>query len=213
MSDDDDERARNYADSCFIRERLQALDEATKRDAKATEDAYHRIILDLLRSHTPGPLTLRLMAGEQERAWWPKVYKKQRRRDRARARLLAIDHLTDFLADKFQRQGKANAGTLAERATAKNFGISVGGLRQRRYRYRKIAGLYDTFSKKVSITLAARAGAYTDSHSTADVSLHQCPPSSRRRPSARGCLTCRATFGFAICGSAASQTTGRSCSA
>ena len=64
MSTDDDDRARDAADSCFIGERLRALDKATKYDAKATEDAYRRIILDLLRSRTPGPHTLQQVAGE-----------------------------------------------------------------------------------------------------------------------------------------------------
>ena len=51
-----DDRERDWADSLFVAERLFALDEATKRDAKATEDAFHRIILDLLRSRTPSRL-------------------------------------------------------------------------------------------------------------------------------------------------------------
>ena len=53
-----DDRERDWADSLFVAERLFALDEATKRDAKATEDAFHRIILDLLRSRTPSRRTL-----------------------------------------------------------------------------------------------------------------------------------------------------------
>ena len=55
-----DDRERDWADSLFVTERLFALDEATKRDAKATEDAFHRIILDLLRSRTPSRRTLTL---------------------------------------------------------------------------------------------------------------------------------------------------------
>ena len=41
-----DDRERDWADSLFVAERLFALDEATKRDAKATEDAFHRIMTE-----------------------------------------------------------------------------------------------------------------------------------------------------------------------
>ena len=90
-----DDRERDWADSLFVAERLFALDEATKRDAKATEDAFHRIILDLLRSRTPSRRTLDLTAGELERLWFPKEYKKQQRRSRAAGKLMAMDHLID----------------------------------------------------------------------------------------------------------------------
>jgi hypothetical protein len=138
MSTDDDDRARDAADSCFIQERLRALDK-TLND-KATEDAYHRIILDLLRSRTPGPHTLRLVAGELERLWWPNEYKQHRRRSRAAAGFRVIEDLINYVASQ-HRQGERRPRTEAEMVVAESFGIEVEGLRKRRYRYRKRAGL------------------------------------------------------------------------
>jgi hypothetical protein len=134
-----DDRERDWADSLFVTERLFALDEATKRDAKATEDAFHRIILDLLRSRTPSRRTLDLTAGELERLWFPKEYKKQQRRSRAAGKLVAMDHLIDY----FERwQGKRIPRTEAKEKAAKVVGVKdIDTLHKRRYRYRKRAGM------------------------------------------------------------------------
>jgi hypothetical protein len=139
MTGDGDELERSLADSLFIRERLRALDADIKRDAKATEDAYRRIMLDLLRSRTPSRHTLNLVAGELERLWWPKAYKKQRRRGRKLARLSHADALQDYLADRYRKKGARDPRTRAEKLTARALGIGVAGLRQRRVRYRKVA--------------------------------------------------------------------------
>jgi hypothetical protein len=133
--DDDDDKARAWADGCFIRERLQALDPNTKRDSDAVEDAYHRIILELLRSRTPSRRTLQQVAGELERLWWPS--KKRERRSRERVFLWHADDLTNCLADQYREQGARNPRTRAEQDAAKALGISVPGLRRRRVRYRR----------------------------------------------------------------------------
>jgi hypothetical protein len=137
MTGHGDEKALAWADGVFIRERLQALDAKTKRDGAAVEDAYRRIILDLLRSRTPSRRTLRQVAGELERLWWPS--KKRERRGRERVFLWHADDLTNYLADQHREQGARNPKTRAERDAAKAFGLSVAGLRQRHTRYRRRA--------------------------------------------------------------------------
>jgi hypothetical protein len=133
--DDDDDKARFWADGCFIRERLQALDANAKRDIKAVEDAYHRIILDLLRTRTPSRYTLRQVAGELERLWWPS--KKRERRSREQVFLWNVADLTNCLADQYREQGAPRPKTRAEQDAAKALGIGVAGLRRRRTRYRR----------------------------------------------------------------------------
>jgi hypothetical protein len=131
MTGGDDDKARAWADGCFIRERLQALDPSTKRDASALEDAYRRIILDLLRTRTPSRRTLQQVADELERLWWPS--KKRARRSREQVFLWHADDMTNSLADRYREKGVRNPRTRAEKVTARVLGIGgVAGLRQRR---------------------------------------------------------------------------------
>ena len=131
MSDDDD-KARDRADLLFIWERLQALDQATKRDGNAIGDAYRRIILDLLRSRTPGPRTLQEVAGELEELWWPEKYQKRYREQ------VFLRHATDLQSDLTALYGqlaalfrKRKPGTEAEKKVAEELGITVEALRKR----------------------------------------------------------------------------------
>jgi hypothetical protein len=132
---DDDDQARFWADGVFIRERLEALDPNTKRDPDAVKDAYHRAIVELLRSRTPSRRTLRQVAGELERLWWPS--KKRDRRSREQVFLWLVEDLTNCLADQYREQGVRNPRTRAEQDAAKAHGIGVAGLRRRRMRYRR----------------------------------------------------------------------------
>jgi hypothetical protein len=131
-----DDKARAWADGVFIRERLQALDPNTKRDPDAVKDAYHRIILDLLRTRTPSRRTLQQVAGELERLWWPS--KKRDRRSREQVFLWLADDLKNYLANQYREQGVRDPKTRAEQDVAKAHGIGVAGLRRRRMRYRRI---------------------------------------------------------------------------
>jgi hypothetical protein len=132
---DDDDKARYWADGVFIRERLQALHPSTKRDPDAVKDAYHRIILDLLRTRTPSRGTLQQVARELERLWWPS--KKRDRRSRERSFEWNVAALIDCLADQHRDEGARNPRTRAEQDVAKAHGVSVAGLRRRRMRYRR----------------------------------------------------------------------------
>ena len=101
------------------------------------EDAYRRIILDLLRTRTPSRHTLQLTAGELERLWWPRAHKKQLRLSRKRAFLFLRDDLIDYFADRYRKQGERKPRTRAEQDAAAEFGLSVAGLRRKRGRYRR----------------------------------------------------------------------------
>jgi hypothetical protein len=135
---DDDEKARDWADGLFIRERLQALDKAAKHHAKAGEDAYRRAIIDLLRTRTPGPHTLQQVAGELEELWWPKKYK---RRNSERAFFRYTADLKHYLEAEYREQGMRAPATEAEKMTAKEVGLGVEALRRRKGRYKKRARL------------------------------------------------------------------------
>jgi hypothetical protein len=151
-----EDRARAALDSLSVRERLQALDNAkgTRRDAKATVDAYRRIILDLLHIYptsrrtlglTVGDLeqlwrTLGLSVGDLERLWFPKEYKKKRRRNRAVEKFREIEFVTDYYFDQ-QQQGARKPRTEAMEKAASAFGVDIDSLRKQRYRCRKRAGL------------------------------------------------------------------------
>jgi hypothetical protein len=134
MSDD---QARDAADTRFRVERLLALDQDAKRDIDAVEDTYRRSLLALLRTRTPGPRTLALVAAELERLWWPQAYRKRRRQNRAAGRLLGADDLIDHLAADYRKRGVANPRTQAEQYAAEVLGLSVEGLRKARYRRRR----------------------------------------------------------------------------
>jgi hypothetical protein len=133
MTAADDDKAR--ADGAFIQERLRALDPNIKRDADAVNDAYHRAIVELLRTRTPSRRTLQQVAGELERLWWPS--KKRDRRSREQVFLWHAEDLTNYLADRCREQGARNPRTRAEHDVATAHGIGVAGLRQRRARYRR----------------------------------------------------------------------------
>jgi hypothetical protein len=128
---------RDAADARFLFERLHALDRHAKRDIDAVEDAHSRAILALLRTRTPGPFTLALVAGELERLWWPQAYRKRRRQDRDIARLWFADDLIRHLAVRYRKGGAADPRTQAEQDAAEVLGLSVEGLRKARYRKRR----------------------------------------------------------------------------
>ncbi len=136
MSDDD--QALSRADRAFIIDRMLALDAEAQRDAATAEDAYRRAILDLLRSGTPpSQKTLRLIAGELDRLWWPKAYNQQRKRASETAWLAVEDDLKNNLVAAELEQGEPKPRTEAEKKVAEILGVDVGALRRRRTRYRK----------------------------------------------------------------------------
>ena len=125
---------RDWADSRFISERVMAA-LGEKRDPDLAEDVYRQIILDLLLSGTVGPKTLQYVRSELQRLWWPEKYKKQRRHEEAS--LIIAEQMVDYLAAEYKARKAPKPRSKAEAATAKALGLSVEGLRQRRYRYFK----------------------------------------------------------------------------
>lgn len=130
-----DARTRDAADTRFLIERMYALDRDARRDDAAVADTYRRGVLDLLRTRTPGPRTLALVAGELERLWWPQAYRKRQRQ--GDTRLAVADDLINNLAADYRKDGAADPRTQAEQDTAAALGLSVEGLRKARYRKRR----------------------------------------------------------------------------
>jgi hypothetical protein len=121
------------ADEQFIRERLGALDWQRVADEprKYIEDAYHQIILDLLRSPIPlSRWTRERMAGEFQRLWQPEKYDTKLCREQAFLERTAV--LQDFLAGFFEQQGERAPRTKAAEA----LGMKIGTLHRRKRRYR-----------------------------------------------------------------------------
>jgi hypothetical protein len=106
-----------------------------KRDPDLAEDVFRQIILDLLLSGTVGPKILQFVRSELQRLWWPEKYKEQGRQEEAS--LIIAEQMVDYLAAEYKAGKVPKPRTKAEAATAKALGLSVEGLRQRRYRYFK----------------------------------------------------------------------------
>jgi hypothetical protein len=134
----DDQAARNAADTRFLIKRMLAfaLDPDRSRDSDAVADVSRRAVLDLLRTRTPGPRTLAMVAGELEQLWWPQT-RKQQRQSRDRVRLQFADEPINHLADDYRKSGAATPRTRAEQDAAEALGLSVEGLRKARYRKRR----------------------------------------------------------------------------
>jgi hypothetical protein len=125
-------------DAQFICERLLKLNANAKRNIAETEDDYHRIILELLRTRTPSRRMLLMVANELERLWKPEAQqKKHERRSDERVFLMHADKITAFLAARYQKQGAHDPKTKAKQDAAQLYGLSVEGLRKKRHRYRK----------------------------------------------------------------------------
>jgi hypothetical protein len=128
---------RDIADNNFLIKQMRALDQSAQRDIKIVEDTHRRGILTLLRTRTPGPRTLAMVANELESLWWPKEYEKQHGKSNERARLAYADDLIRHLTADYRKAGIANPTTQAEQAAAEVVGLSVDGLRKARYRFRR----------------------------------------------------------------------------
>jgi hypothetical protein len=124
-------------------------------------EAVHRMVVDLLdKGHTPSRDMLRMISGELKAAWWPDRKQGQRSKERA---FLSFEHQA-IKYRAHEEYGKArdpcdpvamaepprraiptsnrvtktrDPVTQAEQDIAKMLGLSVGGLRRKRTRFRK----------------------------------------------------------------------------
>jgi hypothetical protein len=98
-------------------------------------EATRRCIAELIDAgHTPSRSLLRIIGGELKQAWWPD--RKLRQRNKELAWLHGVQQEINYRA-KTQYGNGRGARTKAERDVAESHGLSVSGLRRKRFRFRE----------------------------------------------------------------------------